>query len=113
VSGKQVCTLPLPEPAGGEVDRLVYHVCLSADGNKARAVFGPQGVFSSVGQGEVVRPTDWLGTWELPGGNLLAKVGLSATYGKHSSLSHDGKSLVTHSGVINLDVGKERARLEG
>src|SRR5205085_1879536 len=113
VTGKQVATLPLPEPARGEVDRLIYHVYLSADGKQARAVFGAQGYFSLGGDGEVIQATDWLGTWELPGGTLLAKAPLQAVHGRYSCLSRDGKTLVTPKGVANLNTLKETVRLEG
>src|SRR5439155_1578843 len=89
----------------------VAALVVSADGKKDRELFVAQGYFSSAD--DVTQPTDWVGTWDLPGGTLVSKAPLRAVHGKYSSLSRDGKSLITHNAVMNLDILKERVQLEG
>jgi RNA polymerase sigma factor (sigma-70 family) len=108
ITGKEVCTILLPEKARGEQGRHVYHLRISPDGKKAMALFGAQGHVFRSDQAFVF--TDWLAHWDLQKGVLLTKRPMP--FAGSSSLSPNAKTLISGHDVTNLETAKKVSQIE-
>src|SRR5262249_24934544 len=111
-TGKEVCSIPLPQADRGEVERRFFDLRISRDGKRATGLFGARAHIGVVGQPAEIS-TDKLATWDLTNGHQLVRV-RPVEY-LSNTLSPDGRTLLSGSRPALIDVasGKEMVQLEG
>jgi RNA polymerase sigma factor (sigma-70 family) len=111
-NARKAQTLDLPPLEQNEGARVISQVWISSEGDRATAVFAPNGGFGGPGQ-TPPKLTPKLATWDLRSGKLLSCRFAERMYRGNSGISNDGHIILCHGVIMDARTSQQLAQLDG